>query len=105
MNPQELANWLDENQEFNCDDGYEQCTQKVFDEIKNVCITTWKNNFEDEEYVNEKLQRIEQIENFNADVMFMLNMFHPILRSYCIHQLSKEAQEYIDRYNKKAYDN
>lgn len=105
MNAQELANWLDKNKDFNFDDGYEQCTQKVFDEIKQKCIITWKTNFEDEEYVNEKLQRIEKIENFNADVMFMLNMFHPNLRSYIIIQLSREAQEYIDRYNKIAYDN
>jgi hypothetical protein len=107
MTKEEITDWLDKNKEFNFDDGYEQCTQEVFDEIKQKCIYTWTDSgwFDDEDYINEKIERIEAIQNFNADVIFMLNMFHPIIRTNIIHQLSKKAQEYIDRYNKIAYDN
>jgi hypothetical protein len=107
MNEEELTNWLNKNKEFNLDDGYEQCPQKIFNEIKEKCIEIWTESgwFENEDYIDEKLQIIESIQNLNANVMFMMHMFHPILRNKIENELSTKAQEYIDRYNKIAYDN
>ena len=106
MTKEELTTWLDQNKDLNYDDGHEQCIQKVFDEIKSKCIYTWLKSgmFNDEDYIREKVERVESIQNFNANVMFMLNMFHPILRYEIIKSLSKDAQDYIDRYNKQEYD-
>ena len=102
MTEEKLVIWLEENKNFSYNDGYEQCTQKIFDEIKEKCIFIWTKSglFNDEDYINEKLQIIEKFENFNADIMLMVNMFHVTLREHIIDKLSKNAQDYIKRYKK-----
>jgi hypothetical protein len=78
---------------------YKSPSKKVFNEIKRICKIQWRTYSNEFGYVNEKIKRIEQIKNFQADVIFMLNMFHPVLKHVLISKLSLEAKKYIKYYD------
>jgi len=79
---------------------FETPSKLVFNDIKTKCIIYWKNHFSDEfGYVTQKLNKIEQIKNKEADVMFILNMFHLIIRNHIISTLLPESKNYINYYN------
>ncbi len=82
------------------EDSYLPPRQIVFNEIKKACIDMWKTFDNTYGYVDEKLAMANQIHNIGADVMFLLNMFHPTLRELIISTLSPEAKDYIKYYNK-----
>jgi hypothetical protein len=82
------------------EDAYLPPRQKVFDEIKKACIDMWNTFDNTYGYVDEKMERVEQIHNDGADVMFLLNMFHHNLRAFIISGLSPEAKDYIKYYDK-----
>jgi hypothetical protein len=79
---------------------YKTPSEAVFDEIKSTCLNYWL-SLEDQHgnYIQEKVDRILSIKNHEADVMFMLAMFHPILRNHIISKLSNRAKIYIKYYN------
>jgi len=81
-------------------DGYIPPRDKVFDEIIEKCRLIWLSNFTDsaQEYVDEKLDRLNAIKNEGADVMFALQMFHPVLRFAVIRNFSAEARDYVKYY-------
>lgn len=79
---------------------YKSPSKKVFNEIKKICKIQWRTYSNEYGYVDKKIQRVEQIKNFEADVMFMLNMFHPVLKNLLISKLSLEAKNYIKYYDK-----
>jgi len=81
-------------------DSYLPPRQKVFNEIKKACIDMWNTFDNTYGYVDEKLAIAEQIRNVGGDVMILLNMFHPTLRELIIFELSPEAKDYINYYNK-----
>jgi len=81
-------------------DAYLPPRQKVFEEIKKACVDMWKTYDNSYGYVDEKIERVEQIRNEGADVMFLLNMFHHTMKEYIISTLSPEAKDYIKYYNK-----
>jgi hypothetical protein len=79
-------------------DSFQPPSQKIFNEIKGLCIDTWSTFDNTYGYVDEMLFLVNQIHNHGADVMFLLNMFHPLLREYVINLLSSEARDYIKHY-------
>lgn len=87
-------------------DGYLPPRDVVFNEIIKKCGLVWLDQFKDSDprYLMEKLERLAYIKNEGADVMFALAMFHPILRAHVIHNLSDEAKDFINYYNKVNED-
>ena len=80
---------------------YSTPSEEVFNNIKEKCINTWNDmTGANPAYIKAKLDRINNIRNVEADVMFMLAMFHPLLRNHVIQQLSEKSKEYINNYNK-----
>ena len=77
---------------------YRTPSKKIFREIRKACIQTWHTYDNTFGYVTEKLERVYSINNEEANVMFMLNMFHPSLKTHIIHTLSDKAKKYIEYY-------
>lgn len=78
---------------------YRTPSNKIFQEIKDACIKVWKTYDNTYGYVDEKIRAVNYIKNEEANVMFMLKMFHPILKAEIISHLSVPAKKYIQYYD------
>ena len=74
---------------------YEAPTDKVFEEVKEKCIEIWKTYDNEFGYVDERLKRIEPMENIQDNVMYMVAMFDVHNQQKLANLLSDEAKEAI----------
>lgn len=67
----------------------------IFNEIKEAAIKIWKTYDNTYGYVDEKLDRINSIENYQDNAMVFIRMFDGHNQNIMMNELSDEAREYI----------
>ena len=74
-------------------------SEAIFNEIKEVAIKIWSTYDNQYGYVNEKVNRINSIRNYEDNVMVCYRMFDGSNQSKMRNVLSDEALEYINLNN------
>ena len=74
---------------------HETPTNEIFDEMKTSAIKIWQTYDNEFGYVDEKLQRINSIQNFKDNAMVFYRMFDHSNQSKMRINLSTDAINYI----------
>ena len=67
---------------------------EIFNELREVCIRFW-NTFDEVEYVDEKINRIKNLDNSGCNFVMMVQMIHPVSREVIAKALSLETRNEI----------
>jgi len=71
----------------------------VFDELKRACLKFWTVCFKEDgsDYVDEKVNRIKNLENEGSNFISMVQMIHPNSRILIAKQLSYKTKYEVSR--------
>ena len=75
---------------------YEPLSQDVFKELKEACIKEWKKHDNTYGYVDEKVDRIKNLENISDNGLYMLAMFDSSGQASIKNTLGQKALEEIN---------
>ena len=78
---------------------YEAPTEEVFQEMKEAARKVWKTYDNEYGYVDEKLERVDNLTNIQDNAMVLYRMFDHINQSKMVAELSNASIEYIKRNN------
>jgi len=78
-------------------DYYEAPSQEVFDDIKASAIKLWKSYDNTYGYVDEKLGRIEDIQNIDDNAWYMVAMFDPVNQTKLLDLVKPETADMIEK--------
>jgi hypothetical protein len=78
-------------------DYYEAPSQEVFDDIKASAIKLWKSYDNTYGYVDEKLGRIEDIQNIDDNAWYMVAMFDPVNQIKLLDLVKPETADMIEK--------
>ena len=67
---------------------------EYFNELKEICIRFWR-SFDEVEYVDEKINRIKNLDNSGCNFVSMVQMIHPVSREIISKCLSLETRNEI----------
>lgn len=70
---------------------YQAPEDKIFDEVKQEAIKLWQTYDNTYGYVDEKVNRIKDLENIEGNFMYMIAMFDASNQIKLFSKLSKEA--------------
>jgi len=79
------------------DEYYVAPPQKVFDEIKKVATEIWNTYDNQFGYVDEKMDRIKDLENIQDNAWFMVAMFDSVNQAKLLSKVSQDTKYIIIR--------
>ncbi len=70
--------------------------QKIFDEVKSASIKLWQTYDNEFGYVDEKVDRIKDIQNIRDNTCYMVSMFDHINQNKLLDLVEGETREWIE---------
>ncbi len=73
---------------------YKPPKDECFEELREICIRFWR-SFDEVEYVEEKINRINNLKNEGCNFVMMVQMIHPVSREVISKALSLDTRNEI----------
>ena len=73
---------------------YKPPKDECFEELRTICIRFWR-SFDEVEYVEEKINRINNLKNEGCNFVMMVQMIHPVSREVISKALSLDTRNEI----------
>ena len=75
---------------------HETPSQEIFDEMKEIATKIWETYDNTYWYVDEKLEKINSLENYQDNAMVMYRMFDQVNQMMMHYKLSQNSRDYIN---------